>query len=69
MTGYRERSNTLQAIEARLETPRVAGFRSGMSETGLIGHRLARVYDVTSDVPRDIGLLLRSLDCKADGSR
>lgn len=69
MAGYRERSNALQAVEARLETPRVAGYRSGMSATGLIGRRLARVYDVATEVPRDMGVLLSTLDGKADKSR
>ena len=55
--------------EARLETPRHAGFRHGMSATHLIGTKLANVYEVTSDLPLDIGHILRGLDGKARGNR
>ena len=69
MVGFRERNNARHSSETRLETPRVAGYRRGMSETGLIGRRLASVYDVADDLPHDMGALLRTLDGKVDGSR
>ncbi len=69
MVGFREQNTSRQTGEARLETPRVAGYRRGMSDTGLIGRGLVRVYDVAADMPRDMGALLRTLDGKVDGTR
>lgn len=40
-----------------------------MTAVGLIGRRLAHVYNVASDVPRDMSAALRNLDGKAGGSR
>ena len=45
----------------RLETPVVAGYRTGMSSSGIIGHRLGRMYQLSSDVPREIGEMLQVL--------
>ena len=66
MTGYRPNSSARQTAEPCLETPRVVGYRSGMSATGLIGRRLANVYDVATEVPRDMGALLRTIGDKVD---
>ena len=69
MVGLRERNNAIQTIEVCLETPRVTGYRAGMSSTSLIGRRLARVYEVGADVPRDISALLRDLNGKGGEPR
>ena len=68
MVDFRD-NNRRDIGEARLETPRHAGFRPGMSATHLIGARLANVYEVASDLPRDMGHVLSGLDGKARGSR
>ena len=60
----RDNKGVGHTVKPCLETPRVSGYRSGMSATGLIGQRLANVYDVATELPRDIGTLLHSLDGK-----
>ncbi len=45
----------------RLETPVMAGYRAGMSSSSMIGRRLGRMYEQSSDVPREIGDLLQLL--------
>ena len=45
----------------RLETPVVAGYRMGMSSSGMIGHRLGRMYGLSSELPREIGEMLQAL--------
>ena len=45
----------------RLETPVVAGYRTGMSSSGMIGHRLGRLYELSNDMPREIGDMLQAL--------
>ena len=70
MVRFREQSDSGDLYEARLETPRLSGYRPGMSTTCLSGRGLARVYDVAGEVlPRDMSRLLRSLDGKLNGSR
>lgn len=47
-----------------LETPRVAGFRAGMSSSGIIGHRLGSMFSVPAETPREMDTLLSALDRK-----
>ena len=68
MVSFRDNSRR-ETDEVRLETPRHAGYRHGMSAAHLIGARLANVYELASDVPGDMGDVLRSLDAKARGHR
>ncbi len=69
MMRPREENSARQFGDVRLETPRVVGYRDGMSGTGLIARRLARVYDVAAEMPRDMGALLHTLDVKVGGKR
>lgn len=69
MVGYRNHGKAAQTLDGHFETPRRAGYREGMTATRLIADRLARVYEVTSDVPGDMGAMLRDLDVKAGGTR
>lgn len=69
MADLRDFSSGRERVEPRLQTPRHAGYRNGMSATHLIGNRLARVYEVAADVPGDMGSVLRNLDGKVRGSR
>ena len=69
MADFRDFSGGREMVEPRLQTPRHAGYRNGMTATHLIGDRLARVYEVAADVPRDMGAVLRNLDGKVCGSR
>ena len=45
----------------RLETPVTAGYRAGMSSSSLIGRRLGRMYEQSSEIPREIGDMLQVL--------
>lgn len=69
MVRPRDQNNARQTGDVRLETPRISGYRNGMSDTGLIGRRLARVYNVAAEMPHDMGALLHSLDVKVGGKR
>ena len=69
MAGFRDNSNARETIETRLATPARAGHRSGMSATDLIGSRLSRVYEVVTDVPRDMDAMLRNLGDKGSEIR
>lgn len=48
----------------RLETPSMAGYRRGMSSSGVIGRRLGSMYGIEPDLPREIDLALRQLDSR-----
>ena len=45
----------------RLETPVMAGYRAGMSSSSMIGRRLGRMYEQSSEMPREIGDALQML--------
>ena len=69
MGSFRDFSSGREMVKPRLQTPRHAGYRNGMSATHLIGNPLARVYEVAADLPGDMGAVLRNLDGKVGGSR
>ena len=49
----------------RLDTPASAGYRAGMSSSGMIGRWLGRLYGLPDGTPREIGNALQVLDRKA----
>ena len=48
----------------RLESPAMTGFRNGMKASCVIGRKLGTMYDVPSDMPRELESLLSALDRK-----
>lgn len=48
----------------RLETASTAGYRVGMSSSGVIGRKLGAVYSVDSHVPCEMNTLLSQLQSK-----
>lgn len=51
----------------RLETPTMAGYRNGLSTTGVIGRKLSAVYEVEGDLPDDMRDALQELSAKLAG--
>jgi hypothetical protein len=65
MSLFRKFDSTFSSDpDSRLETPAAAGFRSGMSSSGVIGRKLGSLYQVKSEIPQDIHSALRDLRSK-----
>lgn len=69
MANVRDLNSRREMVEPRLQTPRHVGYRNGMTATHMIGDRLSRVYEVASELPGDMGAVLRNLDGKVRGTR
>ncbi len=54
--------------QGRLETPPLAGFRSGMTASRLIGGRLGRLYNPPAEIPNEMNTLIRAIDAKMEPS-
>ena len=52
----------------RLETPSLAGYRSGVTASRLIGGRLGRLYNPPAEIPSEMDTLIRALDAKVEPS-
>ena len=55
-------SNVMQLRAGRLESPKMAGYRVGMSSSTVIGRKLGAVYDVPADRKTEIESALQTLD-------
>lgn len=67
MRGFSEQGRFVmgQKLEAdRLETPAMAGYRRGLSSSGVIGRKLGGMYHVPADAVSAIESLLRALERK-----
>lgn len=68
MRPFSHDSKPGQCDSRRLETPTMAGYRSGLSATGVIGRKLGSVYTVEGDLPDDMRDALQELSAKLAGA-
>ena len=59
----------MQLRPGRLESPKMAGYRSGMSSFSVIGRKLGLVYDVPADSKTEIESALQTLDRRMTKTR